>query len=186
MPKEGAIKSNTKSEIKKWETSAKLDQISQWRNEGLTMEQVAKEMGIHARTLYNWSLKSEKIKKALEIGEEMLLDELEETLYMRAKGFTKIVFEPIKLATETISKGTRKREERTEIVDYEKYFPPNVTALIFALASRRNGKWRRKDRDDKEIAELKALQENLYKLIDSKLLEMSQEELRRILDGGNN
>jgi len=183
----GKGRDRTKVAMEDWEAPGKLELLMEWRGgQGLTMREVAGNMGVTLRTLYNWSGESEKIRGALVIGRGMQIDALHESMFKRAIGFYADVEVPMKL-TETIRKngadGGIKTEERVEIVKHRQYFPPSETAGIFLLCNLDNEVYRRKDKDDILVNAMKAMQERLGK-IDQKFEDMSTEDLREFVKLG--
>lgn len=88
-----------------------------WARSGLTDEQIAKNMGISCSTLYQWKKGYPEISEALKESKEVADFEVENSLYLLAKGF----------------------------VDSEgKWHPPNITAIIFWLKNRKPQEWREK------------------------------------------
>lgn len=88
-----------------------------WARAGLTDEQIAKNMGISCSTLYQWKKDHPEISEALKESKEVADFEVENSLYLLAKGF----------------------------VDSEgKWHTPNITAIIFWLKNRKPQEWREK------------------------------------------
>ena len=112
-----------------WLTDDGLTMLRGWAREGLTDEQIAKNIGINIGTLYEWKRKYPQINEALKKGKAIIDNEVEEALIKSALGYD---------YTET----TREFGEITKTV--EKHVQPNVTALIFWLKNRRPDLWRDK------------------------------------------
>ena len=67
--------------IDKWLTEDALLLITGWARDGLTLEDIAHNMGLCRQTLVNWKAKNEKIRKALEDGKEVADRRVENALY---------------------------------------------------------------------------------------------------------
>ena len=77
-------KSGPKSMIYKWEQPDNLFLIQGWKRNGLTDEQIAKNIGIGTRTLYDWRDKSPQITQALKRGKIHADFMVENALYKKA------------------------------------------------------------------------------------------------------
>lgn len=127
----------------KWESREKLKELEKLRGEdGLAFDEIAKYMGIGARTLHAWRGKSDKIFKALDNGTKALEILLEDAIFKSATGHREVV----KITRTYTTQGGDK--QTTEETIEEKYFPPDKTALIFYLSNINNERWRRVDRKD--------------------------------------
>lgn len=116
-----------------------------WAREGLTDEQIAKNIGITAKTLYEWENRFGEICNAIKKGKAPVDFEVENALLKSALGYYVTVKEPIKVKTEKLKNGVGKViEEHIEIVEKEIYIPPQNTAQIFWLKNRKPDRWRDK------------------------------------------
>ena len=79
---------------KDWETDEKIITLEGWARNGLTNEQIAKNMSIGITTLWEWRKKSPKIANALKTGKDEADLQVENALYKEAlKGnITAIIF----------------------------------------------------------------------------------------------
>lgn len=68
------------AKIEEWEEGEKLFLLESWARSGLTDEQIAKNMGVTVRTLYNWKKKSLPIFQSLKKGKEVVDYEVENAL----------------------------------------------------------------------------------------------------------
>lgn len=75
----------TRPRIEDWSKPEKLVLIQGWRRDGLTVEQVADNIGIVKSTLYEWMKKNSNISNALKIGAEESLMVIENALYNLAR-----------------------------------------------------------------------------------------------------
>ena len=117
----------------------KLIIIEGWAKDGLTNEQIAKNMGISVKTLYEWQNKYSEFSESLKKGKEVVDREVENALLKRALGYKykEITREPIKDATT----GEIRLEVTKEVV---KEVVPDTTAQIFWLKNRKPNEWRDK------------------------------------------
>lgn len=67
-----------------WLEEDKLILLEGWAREGLTIEQISKNMGIDDATLYRWKNKSNDICEALKRGKEVVDFEVENALFQNA------------------------------------------------------------------------------------------------------
>lgn len=112
-----------------------LENIEQWTRDGLTMKQIANNLGISDRTLYRYKTDSDsQLSQSIKNGRSVAVEELENTMFMTAKGYEKTVKKYQKLKRCTYENG-KKAEEWEEMVEYEEtiYYPPDTTAGIFLL-----------------------------------------------------
>lgn len=84
----------TRPRIEDWSEPEKLILIQGWRMNGLTIEQVANNIGIVKSTLYEWMKKNPNISNALKIGAEEALMIAENSLFtlVKKKNLGAIIF----------------------------------------------------------------------------------------------
>ena len=70
--------------INDWLEPDKLILLEGWARDGLTIEQIANNMGIDDATLYRWKNKSNDICEALKRGKEVVDFEVENALFKNA------------------------------------------------------------------------------------------------------
>lgn len=75
----------TRPRIQDWSKPEKLILIQGWRMNGLTIEQIASNIGIVKSTLYEWVKKNSNISNALKIGAEEALMIAENSLFSLVK-----------------------------------------------------------------------------------------------------
>ncbi len=73
-----------KGKYEKWLEPENLILIEGWARDGLTDEQIAKKMGISAKTLYEWKNKYGKICESLKKGKEVVDYQVENALLSSA------------------------------------------------------------------------------------------------------
>ena len=151
-----------KGKYQEWLEKDNLILIESWAREGLTEEQIAKNMDISYSTFREWKKKYSALSAALKKGKAPIDFEVENALLKRALGFeyeeTETVFEDVD--------GKPKKKIRKIM----KYAPPDTSACIFWLKNRKPNHWRKMN----EAVEnkLKAETEKLLKEAEAlKLLE---------------
>lgn len=131
-----------------WITQDGLTAIEGWAREGATDEDIAKKIGITAKTLYEWKNRFSEIRESIKKGKAPVDFQVENQLLKSALGYTVTVKEPIKVKGKTIKNGVGTIEkEHIEYVDREIHIPANVTAQFFWLKNRKPDKWRDKPRE---------------------------------------
>ena len=115
-----------------WLSSDGLILLEAWAREGLTDEQIAKNMGIVRSTLNVWKEQFSVISDALKRTKAIVDAEVENALFKRAMGFT---YEEV-----TYRYGV-------EVRRVKKIVPPDTTAQIFWLKNRKPSEWRDRQRE---------------------------------------
>ena len=123
-----------------WLTEEGLLKIEGWARDGLTDEQIAKNIGIGYSTLQAWKSKYRDIQDTLKRGKEVIDREVENALLKRALGYTynEVTQEANEFGELAVSKVVTKQVS------------PDVTAQIFWLKNRKPKEWR--DRKETEIS----------------------------------
>lgn len=117
--------------IEHWSKEPQLKQIEEWAKKGLSVHEIAKNMGIAQSTLYNWRDKDDGIMVALNKGQEHIVEVLENALIKRALGY------------DIKEYNYRYDDQGNEIVTSarSKHIYADVTALKFALINKSKGRW---------------------------------------------
>lgn len=140
--------------IEDWTQPDKLLLLEAWARDGLTDGQIAGNMGINVRTLYNWKKKSIPIFQSLKTGKEIADIRIENALYRKALGFREKEQAVSTRKTVEYEDGKRVREVTEPVVaEVEKYYPPDTTAQIFWLKNRKPDKWRDKQEYKADLTE---------------------------------
>lgn len=119
---------------KEWLEPEKLVLLEGWRRDGLTYEQIAENVGISVKQLYEWQKQHPPIRDALKKGEEVMIYNVENALYKIAVGYDAVETEQVE--TE-MPDGTVTKQKRAK----KRHIPPSVGAICFILKNRRSSKW---------------------------------------------
>lgn len=157
-------KAGRKSLIDEYLTEDGLLLLEGWARDGLTNEEIAANIGVTSKTLYEWISKKREIGDALKKGKAPVDIKVENQLLKSALGFKVTVKKAVKVKTKKNKPGVGLiEEEHIEMVDEEQYIPPVPVAQFFWLKNRRPDKWREKQDinvntiDDKTRAEIEAM-----------------------------
>lgn len=122
-----------------WLTDEGLLKLEGWARDGLTDDQIAKNMGIAVRTLYVWKDKHVQIMQALKRGKEVIDRQVENALLKRALGYQ---FDEV--TRESVWNDETKQFELVPSKVVTKEVHPDTTAQIFWLKNRKPKEWRDK------------------------------------------
>lgn len=123
-----------KGKYREWLEQDSLLMIEGWARQGLTDEQIAKNMGIRRSTFYEWLKKFPDISVALKKGKAPVDFEVENALLKRALGFE---YEETETIIEEVDGKQKKR-----IKKIKKVALPETSAAIFWLKNRKPEQWR--------------------------------------------
>ena len=115
------------------EMCAKAEELA---SEGLIDKEIAKQLGIHPATYYDYQNKHPEFSEAIKRGKSVVDDKVESVLLKRALGYS---YKEKKVIVEMDKDGNQK-PAKIETVDKEVI--PSDTALIFWLQNRRPDRWR--------------------------------------------
>ena len=126
------------AKIQEWLDEDKLILLEGWARDGLSEEQIAKNMGITRPTLWDWKKKELNIFNALKKGKEVADYEVENALFKRALGYT------IQIKEQKIDKDGCVHDTIRDM-----HVPADTTAQIYWLKNRKPKEWR--DKVEQEI-----------------------------------
>ena len=132
-----------KGKYHEWVQPDGLLKLEAWARDGLTDEQIARNIGINVKTLYDWKNKYSNICNALKKGKEVVDIQVENALLKRAIGYRydEITREDVPIKDEH-GKVIGRELRITKIVTKE--VQPDTTAQIFWLKNRKPAGWRDK------------------------------------------
>ena len=142
-----------RSSVKKdyWLSPAGLVLIQGWARDGLSMDQIASNVGVARSTFFNWKSENQMLSDALMINREIADRQVENALFKIAKGFH---YTEDKIAP-----------SGAKISNVKSYQAPNVGAIKLWLSNRKPDTWR-----EKQSIELSGK-------VDSRLSDVSTDEL---------
>lgn len=132
--------------INEWLEKDKLILLEGWARDGLTDEQIAKNIGINRTTLYDWKKKETNIADALKKGKEVIDFEVENALLKRALGY--------EYEEEIYENGILTKKVKKQVA-------PDTTAQIFWLKNRKKEQWREKVEVVKTDEDLQNINKNI-------------------------
>ena len=128
-----------------WITEDGLLLLEGWARDGLTDEQIAHNIGINVKTLWDWKVRFDPICNAIKRGKAPVDLQVENALLKRALGYE---YEEVTTEiTETpyIDRHGKERvRKQKHVKKTKKIVLPDTTAQIFWLKNRRPDKWRDK------------------------------------------
>ena len=111
----------------------KLLLVGKWSRDGLTEEQICKNLGVCPDTLNEYKKKYPEIVEILKKGREVLITEVENALIKKALGFQ---FEEVE--TYIQETGGVKTQRVKKVL---RYSPPDTGAIAFILKNRDKENW---------------------------------------------
>lgn len=141
-----------KGKYQQWIEPEGLTLLEGWARDGLTDEQIAHNVGITTKTLYEWKNKYGEISEALKKGKEVVDIEVENSLLKKATGYTVDLVKTFKVRRVEYNESGKKILEQEELVQGidQMHVPADTTAQIFWLKNRRPDKWRDKPAEGEE------------------------------------
>ena len=126
-----------------WLEPENLLRLEAWARDGLTLEQIAHNIGCSASTLHEWIKRFPEISEALKKGADVADIAVENALHKRAVGYSydEIVSEP------SVDPETGKEALKISKI-VRRHVVPDVTAQIYWLKNRLPKKWRDKPVDE--------------------------------------
>lgn len=108
-----------KSQREEWVKPDKLMLIQGWKRNGLTDEQIAKNIGISPRTFERWKSKERQIRQVLKANKEIVNFQVENKLLKKAKegNMTAIIFWLKNNWRDKYNDSTLSKEERIAIFE---------------------------------------------------------------------
>lgn len=124
-----------RGKYEEWLEQDNLLMIEGWARQGLTDEQIAKNMGISYSTFREWKKRYSALSAALKKGKAPVDFEVENALLKRAIGFE---YEETETIIEEIDGKQKKRVKKIKKVAL-----PETSAIIFWLKNRKPKEWRK-------------------------------------------
>lgn len=150
-----------KGKYQEWLKEENLILLKSWAIDGLTDEQIAEQIGINRKTLYEWKKKYDPISDALKRGKKVFDAESVQALHQAGIGhYIEEVDTDITIRDGVEIKRVRKRK---------RWIPSNVTALIFWLKNRDPDNWKDRKAVEEVVNDDKAIMRYI-ELLDDELL----------------
>ena len=155
------------SKVNDWLEQDKLTLLEAWARDGLTNDQISKNMGINTSTLWDWRKKYSNISNALKKGKEVVDYEVENALLKRALGY-----KYKEVTKERIYNSETKEYEFVTTKEVEKEVVPDTTAQIYWLKNRKPKQWKDKQESSNEeqlskLDKILEVQYNAYTNVDN-------------------
>lgn len=119
-----------------------LETIKTWRENGMKLEAIAKELGISRDSLNEYQKRYTDFADILTTAKEKLHDQI----LIKAEQSLFTLIEGREVEETTIEMGQSGDNEWSKTITKTRYIPPNPTAVIFALKNRDPDHW--KDRTE--------------------------------------
>lgn len=158
-----------KGKYHEWLTEDGLLTIEGWARQGLTNNQIAKNVGVTEETFYQWNKKFPEFSESLKKGRRPLHVEIENALVKKAKGF--VQEEIIEEVTVEPDGGQTKHKKITH-----KVFPPDTTAIIFYLKNRVKDQYQDRPKTPEELESIR---------LDNKLKQYKVDQIEALLTDKN-
>ena len=138
-------KGGRKGKYEYWISPDGLLLIEGWARDGLTKEQIAKNIGTRVETVIDWEKRFPQFSKALKKGRQVVIREVENAMIKRAKGYD------VEETTEEL-RFNRATGQNEMVVTKRitKHIAPDTGAGAFVLKNYAPQTWR--DRKDVEIS----------------------------------
>ena len=137
------MRSVAKGKYAQWLTPEGLGCIEAWCRDGLDDKELAKSMGISPSTLYDWLGKHSEISEAVTRGRGGAREQIENSVYKKALGYTVTVKEPMKIRHRYWNEKTQHMEEDEKVVMAEReiHIPADPKSAQFWLTNRNRDRW---------------------------------------------
>lgn len=152
-----------KGKYEYWLTQEGLLKVEGWARDGLTDEQIAQNIGVTTKTLYEWKKSYGEICESLKRGKEIVDRQVENALLKRALGYE--------------CNEVREEYEGNSMVKrtvIQKEIPPDTTAQIFWLKNRKPEDWR----DKKDVGLSGEVS------INNPFADLTSDELKKLINDG--
>lgn len=128
---------------------ALLDSVEGWAKQGSTDVEMCEMLGISHDTFYKWKREKPEFAEAIKRGKYESNGEILNSAFKQSTGFKYIEQQAIKVKAWEKIDGELVQVERVEVVNIEKFAPPNAIMSIFMLKNRLPGDY--KDKQQHEV-----------------------------------
>lgn len=134
----------------KYDTHVKdnLESVEAWARDGLSDEEIANNLGIGVRTLYEYKEKYPQFSQSLKNGKNVSNARVENKLFKKAMGYD--------IEEETVERKIIDGKEYISIKKVKKHIQPDLGAICFYLKNKLPEKWkeRRDYKHDTKVTEV--------------------------------
>lgn len=110
------------------------DMVREWRAKGLTPKQIARNLGISYSTFWIYLRRHPEMRQAYDDGRIDATREAESALFKLVTGFY--------VEEDTVERSNTTRGDTIRERTSQKYYPPNLGAIIFYLTNEAPEQWR--------------------------------------------
>lgn len=128
----------TRKRIADWSKPENLILIEGWARDGLTVDEIAKKIGIGRTTLYSWMSKNPNIEDAIKIGREVADYVVERALYKKAASGTDTLAMMYWLNNRKPEKWRQKRNEQLATTEQETEMLAEIGSLAKQMTTAEN------------------------------------------------
>lgn len=138
-------KAGRKGKYEYWISPDGLLLIEGWARDGLSKEQIARNIGVRQETVLEWEKRFPQLSEVIKKGREVVVREVENALIRRAKGFD------VEETTEELRFNRTTGEQELVVTKrVRKHVAPDTGAAAFVLKNYAPDRW--SDRKDVTIS----------------------------------
>lgn len=121
---------------KELDMPSRLEAVTGWCKQGYTDKEMCAMLGISTKVWYEWKLKYREFSEAIKKGKDTANGEILNSAFRQTTGFRYTEQEAVKIKDYKKFGDKWLSVERVELVEVEKFMPPNPTMSIFMLKNR--------------------------------------------------
>lgn len=127
-----------------WIAPEGLEKIKGWAAQGLTVTEIAGNIGVKPKTLYDWRVKFPEFAAAMDAGKTDAVVLVENALFRKCLGYTVEVLKTFKVREAKYDKQGKKVSEKERLVQGvdQVHIPADVQAQKFFLTNRAPDDWK--------------------------------------------
>jgi len=127
-----------------WIAQEGLEKIKGWAAQGLTVTEIAGNIGVKPKTLYDWRVKFPEFAAAMDAGKMDAVVLVENALFRKCLGYTVEVLKTFKVREAKYDKQGKKISEKERLVQGvdQVHIPADVQAQKFFLTNRAPDDWK--------------------------------------------
>lgn len=127
-----------------WTGPEGLLKIRTWAEDGLSDMQIASNMGVSRKTLYEWKGKYPEFAEALDVGKASAVEQVENALFKKCLGYNAEVVRTFKLREIKYDKQGKRISEKEKLVQGvdQVHIPADTQAQKFYLTNKAPEDWK--------------------------------------------